>query len=390
MSRLRRWAKRSILGLLALFVLLTGLSAWLNRDFFDATGPTWTMGERDEVLLREALHLRRELGDRVWPGWGEAELPVVVYNGEFIFLVGLRDPSDGWMSATTNDVRGGSWEPVPTDSFGGRVYYRQPIPGPGEDPQAFAVRVGDRWAASLQTYSRMRIALGERFRDALPWPLDRVFPYGLAARLFTGGGDGYVTLVAHEGFHAYQGTLAAERLRAAERATRYERSYPDGDAVRQAWHHELGLLASALEAEVEDTARALAGDFLDAREGRREEARMGGELIEYERQREWLEGLAKYAELRIWQVAAESPQYQPLREATELSDFRDYTTFPSHWSQQLVTMRRAERSEPGVRFYYSGMAQAFLLDRFRPDWKHTAFTDSVWLETLLESALSGG
>lgn len=40
------------------------------------------------------------------------------------------------------------------------------------------------------------------------------------------------------------------------------------------------------------------------------------------------------------------------------------------------------------RFYYSGMAQAALLDRLLPDWKEQALTDGVFLEDLLETAVT--
>jgi hypothetical protein len=38
------------------------------------------------------------------------------------------------------------------------------------------------------------------------------------------------------------------------------------------------------------------------------------------------------------------------------------------------------------RFYYSSMAQAFMLDRLMPDWKQKAFNKGVWIEDLLAEA----
>ena len=40
-----------------------------------------------------------------------------------------------------------------------------------------------------------------------------------------------------------------------------------------------------------------------------------------------------------------------------------------------------------TRFYYTGMAQAFLLDRLMPDWKSSIFSEGVWLEDLLRQAI---
>jgi len=50
-------------------------------------------------------------------------------------------------------------------------------------------------------------------------------------------------------------------------------------------------------------------------------------------------------------------------------------------------MRRMANDEGDGRFYYSGMAQAFLLDRLRPDWKSKAFDEDIWLEDLLAEAV---
>ena len=50
-------------------------------------------------------------------------------------------------------------------------------------------------------------------------------------------------------------------------------------------------------------------------------------------------------------------------------------------------MLRMYYDEGDGRFYYSGMAQAYLLDRLLPGWKQRAFEDGIWLETLLIEAL---
>jgi hypothetical protein len=37
--------------------------------------------------------------------------------------------------------------------------------------------------------------------------------------------------------------------------------------------------------------------------------------------------------------------------------------------------------------YYTGMAQALLLDRLSPGWKDRAFEQGVWVEDLLRQAV---
>jgi hypothetical protein len=50
-------------------------------------------------------------------------------------------------------------------------------------------------------------------------------------------------------------------------------------------------------------------------------------------------------------------------------------------------MKRQAALEGDVRFYYTGMAQAVLLDRLMPDWKAHILTETVALEDLLREAV---
>ena len=50
--------------------------------------------------------------------------------------------------------------------------------------------------------------------------------------------------------------------------------------------------------------------------------------------------------------------------------------------------RRCEATRTGdVRFYYTGMAQGFLLDRLLPGWKARALGKGVYLDDLVEEAI---
>lgn len=49
-------------------------------------------------------------------------------------------------------------------------------------------------------------------------------------------------------------------------------------------------------------------------------------------------------------------------------------------------MKTQATREGETRFYYTGMAQAMLLDRLLPEWKNSVFEDDVWLEDLLMEA----
>jgi hypothetical protein len=149
----------------------------------------------------------------------------------------------------------------------------------------------------------------------------------------------------------------------------------------------MDLLAAALQADSQEEARALAREWLDQRARRRAATRLDAALIEYERQLEWEEGLAKYVELAAWREADERPGYEPQPEMDADPDFKAYRSFPRRWSQEVAQMKRQAAREGETRFYYTGMAQATLLDRLLPGWKARAFSQDVWLEALLAEAV---
>jgi hypothetical protein len=128
--------------------------------------------------------------------------------------------------------------------------------------------------------------------------------------------------------------------------------------------------------------------FLALRDERRVGSRLSPELVRYEQQREWLEGLGKYTELAMWQQAATSPTYVPLVEEVADPWFRGYReAFEQRWSQEVDQIHRMADAEGDGRFYYSGWAQAVLLDRLAPDWKDEVLGAGVPLETLLRDAV---
>jgi hypothetical protein len=383
---------RVVAGVLAGTVLgLSALACWAaldNRSLPRHSRVLDRLDGQEKALLSEALHLHRALGDSLWPEWAREDLPVVLYNERYAFLTGLPDPAAGWIKVPGDKVRGGPWERVPDDSFEGAAYYRQTLPSPDVNPEAFTVRIGDRWAASLPTLDWFGISLANQMRSGMPPALAAVFPYRLALRFLIGGSEGYLCLIQHEAFHAHQGVAAALRLDSAERAAaEAERDYPFGRiASEQAWRRELGLLTSCLRAPTREAARALAQQFLASRQDRRDRLALSAALVGCERQREWLEGLAKYVELESWRRAAVTPGYRPLTALKSDPGFKAYAGFRRRLSREVGQIAWAKDD---TRFYYSGMAQAMILDRLTPGWKSRAFVQGVWLEDLVAEAVRG-
>lgn len=155
---------------------------------------------------------------------------------------------------------------------------------------------------------------------------------------------------------------------------RVESQYPWGDAtLQEAWRAETDLLVRAVQAKSDDEVLELTRQFLQQRSKRRLAARLSQDLVNYERQREWLEGLGKYAELSIRRIAARTSDYQPLPALADDPAFRRYATSEQFWSQQMGEAKRTSGRTGETRFYYSGLAQAALLDRLLPSWKQRGF-----------------
>ena len=387
MKKVRRILTIISLSIAGLLILLISISAISNLGLPQKSAVLETLSEDDKIRLAETMHLRQALGNAVWPGWGQADIPAIVYNEGYAFLVGYPQPPDGWIKVPAGIERGGEWEIVPGDTYRNQPYYRQMLTDPKITPQAFTVLVGERWVSSLQTMDWATISLIRTIRQDLPSFLQPIFPYRLFLGQLLGGSPKYITLTAHEAFHAYQGMTVPEKLAASENTSyQYEDQYPwDNQSLQDDWQKELDLLTQALQTDDQNQIAELARQFLSVRAERRASANLSQNLIDYEQQREWLEGLARYAELEIWRLAA-SGGYAPLPETSTLTDFGDYGGYDNRWSQEIGQISRMAGDEGDGRFYYSGMAQAFMLDRLMPDWKQKAFNEGVWLEDLLAEA----
>jgi hypothetical protein len=372
MKRFRSCLTIGIAGSVLFCLLAAGISALSNATLPKGPQDTSRLDELDKARLAEALHLKSSLGETIWLGWGKTDIPIIIWNHDYSFLVGLTPTPAGW-------------EEVTGDDFQGQAYYRQRT----NDPQNFAVKVGDNWVASMATKWETDQFMMGVFREMLPPVLEQVFPY----RLMIMPSEVQMTGVLHETFHVYQTLSVPERLNAAEAAHKLGESYWQADAaMSQEWKAEIDLLAQALAAKTDQEATGLARQFLEQRQQRRSKYSLSSSLVAYEQWLEWEEGLAKYVELAAWQAAYqnqyETPakDYQPLPVMGSDPDFRGYKTFPQRWSQEVSQMKTQATKEGETRLYYTGMAQAMLLDRLAPGWKEHIFTEGTWLETLLVQA----
>jgi hypothetical protein len=364
----------SCLGRLVKAVLLCGtlvtaaILVWAFLNVPPSSDPVVRdhLSGREIAILRESQALRGAAGDAVWPDFGRAAIPVQLYNDRFGFVFGMAAP------------RG--WDEVSGERIDGRPYYRNGSP----ERQSFAVRVGETWVGSLTVKEAMD-AETPRLLMARLGPLGRLVPY----RLFIVSTDQYVTLLLHEQFHAFQAESNPRRFEVARVAYGGAAAYPwEQEGYRAAWLEEVKLLQSALAVADRAGQRDLVRQFLRKREERRRRFVLDGALLAFESQIEWLEGLAKYAELESWRLAATSG-YRPLEQVRADPQFHAYSGYDGQWRTERMNMKIGLNLHGDLPFYYTGAMQARLLDALRPDWKKGFIDSERRLEEVLGEVVAG-
>jgi len=358
----------ALLGVVILCLVLAAGSMWSNRSLPVESATPKQLETLDKIRLVESLHLKASLGDTLWPGFGKEPIPISLHYDRVSFLIGYPGSPPA------------SWEVVPGDDFQGQIYYLKAE----TDPQNFAIQVGEVWVAGMATKTMTDLFLVQVYRDFLPPVIEQVFPY----RLLIQPSETQICAVIHEAFHVYQARLAPQRLKAAEEAHKSGEQYWVVDpTMRASWYEETYLLVKAVSAKTDAEARQLAHQFLETRNQRRQHADLSSDLVDYERWLEWEEGLGKYVEVKILQLAHQSASYQPIPEIEADPDFKGYRGFSGRWSQENIQLRLQAGKEGESRFYQTGLAITYLLDRLDVGWKGKVMEEGTFLEDLLQEAV---
>lgn len=358
--------KRWLAGVAVLLVVVGAGLAWRNArvlDRLDRRFTADTLTADDRRALAEARRLKAAYGQRVWPGLERADLPQVLYDDRWEFLVGWRGPRPaGWTRA------------------GDAVLFEVPAwRREARDPRPFALEVEDRWAGRYpvrRLLDRQRIRRARRGMDPMSAAL-------VPPDLSTVPPDLYVVQLLHTAFHAFQASRSQDRFyRAVERRRRTAGRYPfDDPEISELWTREGGALARILAAEGSAEACRAVQAFRSTRARRRGHASLDSTLVAYERDQEWLQGLAKYAEVTFYRRAAEG------RGAPEGIAYEEG---PAHWERDFRRLR-SSLGEEGAdrRFALSGLGLALALQRLSPGWKPRVLSGERLPGELLGEACGG-
>jgi hypothetical protein len=191
-----------------------------------------------------------------------------------------------------------------------------------------------------------------------------------------------VLIVFHEAFHAFE----RDKTRPGAR-WRYENAFLLFDYAalstrKQALFAIEGrVLSDALQAATKDEAKKKAREFLAVRR-----LRQGGldpSLVEFEKGAESNEGLAEYAGVKAVVAGMEVARQRRLRMTWS---FPDAPRYLREKYAPLRTITRIGRNDR-LKFYYTGSAQALLLDPLLPGWKGRVQEKAEAVQDLLAEAV---
>ncbi|HEX7175293.1 MAG TPA: hypothetical protein VF240_08555 [Pyrinomonadaceae bacterium] len=301
--------------------------------------------EADRVRLAEAFRLGETLGDRIWTGWSKAPFAVLLVTPEGEFLVRHPKPPQ-------------DFAPVGHDPLlRGEVFFREP-------------KLNPALLATFPVGGVPTIVIGQAENTAsktsTPW----------------------VLTVLHEHFHQlqysqpnYYDAVGGLNLSRGDQTGMWmlNFAFPYREAEVQSRFESLSkLLAEALQARGKKDFSTRLARYLEAR--RVFASALAPDDYRYFSFQVWQEGVSRYTEYRIAELAAKS--YKPSKGFRELKDYTPFAEVADRSHQgvlsELTTLRL--ESYGRVAFYPLGAGEGLLLDRVNRRWRDRYFADKFYLE----------
>jgi hypothetical protein len=324
-GRQRKAARRLIFTVVMAFVAGVALVARRAPALDDA----------DRIRIAEAFRLADTLGERLWPGWQTAPFAVLLVTPDQEFLVRHPKPTPDFRSLGDDALLGG---PVWSRLRQFDVNLLASFPAVGNLPT---------------------VVIGQ--------------PVNTAAKTSTG----WVLTVAHEHFHQmqyslpgyYAGVNALGLARGDQQGSwMLNYAFPYARPEVQA---QFAVMCARLDEAIrqEPGAQTFAAlrAYLDAKRALRR--LVSPDDNKYFSFQLWQEGIARYTEYRMGELAATG--YAP---GAEFSALPDYTPYAAA-SRAILDRIHAQLTTPWLgetgraAFYPVGAAEGLLLDRVNPSWR---------------------
>ena len=299
----------------------------------------------DRVRLGEAFRIGDLLGNKLWTRWNEAPFAVLLVTPDHEFLIRHPKPSADFTLVNHDKL-------LKSD-----VYYRkrtQPVDFLATFPLVGGIPtivIGQAENTSPKTSS--------------PW----------------------VVTVLHEHFHQlqysqpnYYADVNALELSRGDQTGMWMLNYPfpyDWMEMKEHFMHLSHLQLAALHAKSESDFRAKLAAYLKQRHEL--EQTLSPDDYRYFSFQLWQEGIARYTEHRIAQIAAQS--YQPSKAFRRLNDYTPFIEVARNLEQGILDeLNNNELADlKRVKFYSLGAGEGLLLDRANPRWRSRYFVERFYL-----------
>ena len=332
-----------VLGLIIVSMVILLINHAIVKARYDKIDTATNELSVKEISQIAVLYDRvAEEGNDIFPGLSDSDIDLLLFNDAYEFLV-------------TDQAVESSWECLGWNDSLQKYIYRCPA----AQSQAFAVNTNGNWVASLSTQDTLNKYVLDSMSDDLGF-----FSIFVPPQFFETDDAYYQGLLIHEMIHVLQANACEDRFLAASSLQGVCSIYNSDSNFTTGLQEEGEYLELALHADTREDTILYAEKFLAARLDRRTECQLTAEEIEDEKNLEWLEGTARYAEY----IASSDSNCLIRKNMGDISE------------------KVAVQSDD--RYYSLGMAEALLLDKLKYDWKSEALSSDFIFEDALSLAIS--
>lgn len=325
--------KAKLIALVLLLLFIGGVSAQDKPSIPDV----------DRIRLAETFRLSKVVDDRIWKGWAKVPFAVMLITPDCEFLIRHPQPSP--------DFQRLGYDPL----LQSPVYFRK---------RKFPVRLLAT-APFIQGSSIPVIAVGE------------------AENTEAKASTQWVVTLFHEHFHqlqyaqpTYQSGVNALNLARGDQSGGWMLNYPfpyDKPELQQQFAALSKSLAETVNAQSHAERATKLAVYLQMR--RQFQQILDPADYRYFSFQFWQEGIARYTEYRVAQLAA--AKYKPSQKFQALKDFVRFAQVADATRERIIKQLLTEQlgTEKRVVVYPFGAAEGLLLDSVSPSWQSRYFVD---------------
>ncbi|MCM3873291.1 MAG: hypothetical protein ND895_21625 [Pyrinomonadaceae bacterium] len=301
----------------------------------------------DRTRLAEAFRIGDRLGNRVWSNWDQAPFAVLLITPEYEFLIRHPRPSADFTLVGKDPL------------LQSNVYFRK------------RTQNIDFLATFPAVGGVATIVIGQAEntdkKSSTPW----------------------VVTVLHEHFHqlqmsqpSYFAEVESLNLSRGDQSGMWMLNFAfpyQNDQVATQFSRLSNLLAQALQAKTKKEFSAKLAIYLEARKAF--QSLLSSDDYKYFSFQLWQEGISRYTEFRIADLAAK--KYQPSKEFRSLKDYTPFKEVASSILNQQILEKLPTLQLPKserIVFYPFGAGEGLLLDRANPRWRSRYFTEKFYLD----------